>query len=95
MKGGTMSIMKALNKRYPDQYHDATTIKLIMMIPLLETMDSTQLALCPKVEQLSLSTNCIDKMKALPNLRYLRILSLSRNNIKKISGLEEVGDTLE
>ena len=34
-------------------------------------------------------------MKPLPNLRNLRILSLSRNNIKKIAGLEEVGDCLE
>ena len=41
MKGGTMSIMKALNKRYPDQYHDATTIKLIMMIPLLLSFHQT------------------------------------------------------
>ena len=30
----------------------------------------------------------------LPSLRNLEILSLSRNNIKKISGLEEVGQTL-
>jgi dynein light chain 1 len=30
----------------------------------------------------------------LPNLRNLEILSLGRNMIKKISGLEEVGNSL-
>ena len=31
----------------------------------------------------------------LPNLRHLRILSLARNNIRRIKGLEEVSETLE
>jgi dynein light chain 1 len=31
----------------------------------------------------------------LPNLRQIEILSLSRNVIKKISGLEEIGQTLK
>ena len=31
----------------------------------------------------------------LPQLRNLEILSLARNQIKKISGLEEVGGTLK
>merc|ERR1712098_942462 len=46
-------------------------------------------------EHLRLSTNSIDKMISLPGLRNLRILSLGRNVIKKIAGLEEVGQTLE
>ena len=43
---------------------------------------------------MSLSSNCIDKIVNLPNLRNLEILSLARNNIKKIGGLDEVGTNL-
>jgi dynein light chain 1 len=39
-----------------------------------------------KVEKLSLSTNAIEKMVNFPPLKNLVRLSLSRNNIKKISG---------
>merc|ERR1712190_250410 len=41
------------------------------------------------------STNCIDKMISLPALKNIKILSLGRNVIKKIAGLEEIGGTLE
>lgn len=34
-------------------------------------------------------------MIALPKLKNLKILSLSRNNIKRIMALEDVGGTLE
>jgi dynein light chain 1 len=34
-------------------------------------------------------------MKPMPALRNLKILSLSRNKIKRIGGLDEIGDTLE
>merc|ERR1719436_1123639 len=47
------------------------------------------------VRQLSLSTNCIDKMISLPALKNIEILSLGRNVIKKITGLEEIGATLK
>ncbi|XP_071079712.1 dynein axonemal light chain 1-like isoform X2 [Haliotis cracherodii] len=46
-------------------------------------------------EKLSLSTNCIEKIANLNGLKHLRILSLGRNNIKSLTGLEAVGDTLE
>merc|ERR1719394_1962392 len=57
-------------------------------------MDSTlnQLVGC---KRLSLSTNRIDKMIPLPALKNLEILSLGRNVIKKIAGLEEIGATLQ
>lgn len=73
---------------------EAEVIKLIFMIPPIEKMDAPILNTLVKCRHLSLSSNCIDKMINLPNLRNLEILSLSRNNIKKISGLEEVGQTL-
>ena len=46
-------------------------------------------------EQLSLSTNAIERMLALPKLKNLRVLSLARNNIKRIMALEDIGQTLE
>lgn len=45
--------------------------------------------------QLSLSTNSIDRMIALPGMKSLRILSLGRNQIRRIEKLEDVSDTLE
>ena len=45
--------------------------------------------------QLSLSTNQIDRMFPLANMGKLKILSLSRNLIKKIEKLEEVAGTIE
>ena len=44
---------------------------------------------------MSLSTNAIERMIPLPKLKSLRILSLGRNNIKRIMALEDVGSTLE
>ncbi|XP_071770369.1 dynein axonemal light chain 1 [Centroberyx gerrardi] len=46
-------------------------------------------------ERLSLSTNCIEKIANLNALKNLKILSVGRNNIKNLNGLEAVGDTLE
>ena len=45
--------------------------------------------------KLSLSTNAIERIVALPKLKNLRILSLARNNIKRINNLDDVGLTLE
>lgn len=42
-----------------------------------------------------MSTNVIEKISGVSTLKYLRILSLSRNNIKTFSGLEAIGDHLE
>jgi len=44
---------------------------------------------------LSLSTNAIERINPLPGLKNLRILSLGRNNIKKIEKLEDLAGTLE
>jgi dynein light chain 1 len=45
--------------------------------------------------QLSLSSNQIEKISNLNGLDSLKILSLGRNSIKKIEGLEAVSNTLE
>ena len=44
--------------------------------------------------QLSISTNAIEKISNLNGLKNLKILSLARNNIKNLTGLEAVGETL-
>ncbi|XP_061199523.1 dynein axonemal light chain 1 isoform X3 [Neopsephotus bourkii] len=53
------------------------------------------LSMLVNCEKLSLSTNCIERIANLSNLKNLRILSLGRNNIKNLNGLEAVRDTLE
>ena len=69
-------------------------VKLICQVPPIDKMDDSlnQLEACQK---LSLSTNSIDKMVALPKLKNLRILSLGRNNIKRLYPLDDIGQTLE
>lgn len=44
---------------------------------------------------LSLSTNCIDRFIPLSGMKKLRILSLGRNQIKKIEKLDDFAETLE
>jgi len=73
---------------------EADTIKLMCLNPPIEKMDSSLNTLV-NVRHLALSTNCIDKMISLPNLKNLEVLSLGRNQIKKITGLEEIGATLK
>ncbi|XP_006240414.1 dynein axonemal light chain 1 isoform X1 [Rattus norvegicus] len=73
---------------------DAREIKLYAQIPPIEKMDAS-LSTLANCEKLSLSTNCIEKIANLNGLKNLRILSLGRNNIKNLNGLEAVGDTLE
>merc|ERR1711997_64233 len=58
-------------------------------------MDSVQLGQLVECEQLSLSTNQIDKIASLPGCKNLKILSLARNHIKKIEKLDDIADTLE
>eukprot|EP00928_Gymnodinium_smaydae_P061885 TRINITY_DN45858_c0_g1_i1.p2 TRINITY_DN45858_c0_g1~~TRINITY_DN45858_c0_g1_i1.p2 ORF type:complete len:192 (+),score=49.55 TRINITY_DN45858_c0_g1_i1:106-681(+) len=90
--GKAMQIWSEKNDNTPAE--DAEVVKLLCMMPPIEKMDSTlnNLVNC---KRLSLSTNKIDKMIPLPALKNLEILSLGRNCIKKIAGLEEVGATLQ
>ncbi|XP_076011967.1 dynein axonemal light chain 1-like [Genypterus blacodes] len=73
---------------------EAKEIKLYDQIPPIEKMD-TSLSELTSCEKLSLSTNSIEKITNLNGLKNLRILSLGRNQIKDLSGLEAIGDTLE
>ncbi|XP_061405948.1 dynein axonemal light chain 1 [Lethenteron reissneri] len=73
---------------------EAKIVKLYAQYPPIEKMDAS-LSLLANCEKLSLSTNCIEKIANLNGLKFIKILSLGRNNIKNLSGLEAVGDTLE
>lgn len=77
-----------------DKVSEAKEIKLYGLIPPIEKMDAS-LSTLTNCQKLSLSSNCIEKITNLNELRNLRILSLARNNIKALSGLEAVADTLE
>jgi len=91
------SIKEALAKweeKHGKKAAESDEIKLYAQLPPIEKMDASlsTLSLC---EKLSLSTNCIEKIANLNGLKNLKILSLGRNNIKNLNGLEAVGDTLQ
>ena len=73
---------------------EAETIKIYSQIPFIEKMDAS-LSTLANCKKLSLSTNCIEKIANLNGLKNLTVLSLGRNNIKSLTGLEAVGDTLQ
>uniref|UniRef100_A0A3P8U9Z1 Dynein axonemal light chain 1 n=1 Tax=Cynoglossus semilaevis TaxID=244447 RepID=A0A3P8U9Z1_CYNSE len=94
-KGTT--VKEALTKweeKTGEKASESLSIKLYGQIPPIERMDASVSTLT-NCQKLSLSTNCIEKITNLNGLKNLRILSLGRNNIKALSGLEAVGDTLE
>jgi dynein light chain 1 len=91
--------IKAAMKRWEDRNEgqnivEATKVKLCALMPPITKMDAGALNTLTNCEALSLSTNAIDKMVRL-ELPNLRILSLARNRIKKIDGLQAVAGSLE
>lgn len=63
--------------------------------PPIDRLETSVLSTLTRVEKLSISSNCIDKIVNFPPLKYITRLSLARNNIKKISGLEEIAGSLK
>ncbi|EAT45970.1 AAEL002792-PA [Aedes aegypti] len=86
--------LKRLEDRTKTNSCDDKEIDLCFQWPPIEKMDTT-LSTLVACEKLSLSTNMIDKIFGLSGMKNLRVLSLGRNYIKAISGLEGVSDTLE
>ena len=72
----------------------AVQIKLCCQLPPMNKMDKTFGSLT-ECEFLSLSTNSIDRMGSLAGMTKLKILSIGRNNLKKIEKLDDVASTLE
>ncbi|XP_003384404.1 PREDICTED: dynein light chain 1, axonemal-like [Amphimedon queenslandica] len=96
MSKGT-SIKEALEKwkeKTGEDPKEAKVIKLYMQLPPIEKMDAS-LSTLANCESLSLSSNCIDRIGNLNGLKSLKVLSLGRNLIKNLTGLEAVSDTLE
>ncbi|XP_077965892.1 dynein axonemal light chain 1-like [Styela clava] len=90
------SIKDALSKweaENEEKAPESKMVKLCGQLPPIEKMDAS-LSTLSSCEQLSLSSNCIEKIANLNGLKNLKILSLARNNIKNLNGLEAVGDTL-
>lgn len=91
------TIREALSRweeRTKEKPAEAEAVHLFGQVPPIKKMDS-HLASLANVRTLSLSSNCIDKIGHLNGLKNLTVLSLGRNNIRAISGLEAVADTLE
>lgn len=66
-----------------------------MQNPPIDKLETSALSTLARVERLSISSNCIDKLVNFPPLKYITRLSLARNNIKRIQGLEEIAGTLK
>ena len=79
---------------YEQKCDEAVEVKLVGVFPPIERMDNslTKLAMC---EKLSLSTNMISNINNLQNMKCLKILSLGRNLVKSLAGIEAVADSLE
>lgn len=69
-------------------------VSLICQLPSLKKMDNklNELVSCT---HLSLSTNAIERLAPLTHLKKLKILSVGRNNIKKVEKLDDLGGHLE
>ena len=73
---------------------EADRVDLYCQTPPIAKMDGTLNSLV-ECERLALSTNCIDRIVALGGMAKLKILSLGRNNLKKIDNLDANAGTLE
>ena len=73
---------------------EAKEVALFCQIPFIERMDEA-LNTLEACEKLSLSTNDIERIGPLPKLKNLKILSLARNKIRRITSLDEIGNSLE
>lgn len=92
------SIKDAIKKwEEKNEGQDITQAKEIgfqFQFPPIDKMDNA-LSVLTSCEKLSLSSNMIEKITGIAQLKNLKVLSLARNYIKNFSGLEGVADTLE
>ncbi|RUS85275.1 hypothetical protein EGW08_006976 [Elysia chlorotica] len=92
-KGTTIKEALAKFEEKNGKASESKEVKMTGVYPPIEKMDAS-LSTLTSCERLSLSTNAIEKIANLNGLKNLTILSLGRNNIKSLTGLEAVGDTL-
>ncbi|EDV58072.1 dynein light chain 1, axonemal [Drosophila erecta] len=72
----------------------AKEIGLQFQYPPIEKMDPILNSLT-ECQKLSLSSNMIEKITGISGMKNLRVLSLARNNLKTLNGIEPLADTLE
>ena len=73
---------------------ESKEIKLTGIYPPIEKMEGP-FHLLIKCEKFSLSTNMISSITNLQAFKTLKILSLGRNNLKSLQGIEGAAETLE
>ena len=73
---------------------DVRLCPISLQAPVIQKMDAALSGL-KKCKHLRLSTNSIDKITGLNGMECLTILSLGRNQLRKIEGLDANCDTLE
>lgn len=98
MKGNYTNFKEAVEKYCAEQgvvVTEAKIIKLTYMNPPIDKLEIGMMASLVNCEELRLSTNSIQNLVPLGNMRRLKILTLSRNFIKTIRHLDDVGQTLE
>lgn len=91
-----ITIKEAIAKWEERNQQDSTKaieIGLQLQFPPLEKMDNT-LGTLTECRKLSLSSNMIEKITGIGNLKNLKILSLARNNIKSLNGIVSKHDYL-
>jgi len=83
--------------RNPDKLpaSEALNVKLYFMKPPITKLDPATLGVLTECIHLALSSNSIEKMVNLSALVNLEVLSMGRNNIRKIENLDGIGDHLE
>ena len=86
--------VKSWEEKSGQKASEAEQVLLYGWVPPIEKMDTTvsQMKNC---KRLALSTNCIDRIGGLQGLVSLEILSLARNQIKRLENLDAVAPTLE
>ncbi|CAF1078993.1 unnamed protein product [Adineta steineri] len=97
MAKSTMTTKEALAKweeKTQQKPNESKEVLLYGQFPPIDKMDAS-ISTLTACEKLSLSTNMIEKIANLNGLKNLKILSLGRNLIKNLVGLEAVSDTLE
>ena len=73
---------------------DVRLCPISLQAPVIQKMDAALSGL-KKCKHLRLSTNSIDKITGLNGMECLTILSLGRNQLRKVEGLDANCDTLE
>lgn len=90
----TKDALKMLEAKTHQRKEVMTEVQLYGFMPPIGKLDAS-LSTLKKCRKLSLSTNHIEQLSGFQGMDCLKILSLGRNFIRKIEGLDGVADTLE